>query len=266
MRHLTTRLKRFAMRCLFQPLQRWQDSRLPEQDVVLETGGVRLKVFPPKTNRISQVLYRGGVWEPEVTGAFRALIQPGQAIFDIGGDAGYYTLLFAKATGPTGKVIVFEPIPKAQQRILENAQLNHFTNVELVPLALGSQPGSFVLEKPFDASRLNLAKTEASGQDIVVQVVRLDTLAQERALPRADLIKIDVEGAELEVLRGMEHYVATHHPAFVIELHPHLLPQFNASVADVTNWLTARGYTLTALDAGDISDTIATTLLARAQA
>jgi Methyltransferase FkbM domain len=96
-----------------------------------------------------------------------------------------------------------------------------------------------------------------------VKVVRFDELAVERNLPRADLIKIDVEGAELEILRGMENYVTSHHPVFVIELHPHLLPQFMASVDDVLGWLAGHGYTMTALDAGDISRTDATTFVAR---
>lgn len=256
-------LGQLALRLVIQPLQRLQENRLPDQDVVLDTCGLKMKVFSPRHNRVGRALYTQGVWEPEVTGAFRALIKPGDTVFDIGGDAGYYTLLFAKAVGPMGKVIVFEPIPKGQERIMENVRLNGFQNVELIDLALGSAPGSFVLEKPFEDSRINLGKTTPTADDILVKVVRLDTLAAERGLPRADLIKIDVEGAEMEILRGMDEYVAKHHPAFVIELHPDLLPQFKASVEDVLSWLTQRGYTMTALDAGDISTTTATTFLAR---
>lgn len=257
-------LSKLALKCFFQPLARWQESRLPEEDAILSVCGMKMKVFSPRRNRIGKALYMQGVWEPEVTGAFRALVKPGDTVFDIGGDAGYYTLLFAKGVGPKGKVFVFEPIPKAQERIMENVSLNGFKNVTLVDLALGSRPGSFVLEKPFEASRINLEKKEAvPGEDILVKVERLDTLAEEQGLPRADLIKIDVEGAEMEILRGMEGYVNKHHPTFVIELHPQLLPGFNATVSDVLTWLTDRGYTLTAIDAGNISHTEATTFIAR---
>jgi FkbM family methyltransferase len=256
-------LGRLALRFVFGPFERFQTNRLPDEDLVVNTGGLNLKIFAPRHNRVAASIYTKGVWEPEVTGALRALIKPGDTVFDIGGDAGYYTVIFAKLVGSGGKVVVFEPIPKAQERIMENVALNDFHNVEMVDLALGSKPGSFVLERPFQDSRINLNKAEPGPEDILVKVIRFDDLAKARVLPRADLIKIDVEGAELEILRGMESYVAAHHPTFVIELHPELLPQFGASVDDVIQWLKERGYSLTALDAGDVSLTEATTFVAR---
>ena len=257
-------LGRLALHLVFNPLHRWQEQRLPGEDVVVDTCGMKMKVFPPRTNRVGRALFKQGVWEPEVTGAFRALVKPGDTVFDIGGDAGYYTLLFAKSAGAKGKVIVFEPIPKAQERIMENVRMNGFTNVELIGLALGTKAGSFILEKPFEDSRINMGKTEPEEGDIKVEVERYDVLAQARSLPVPDLVKIDVEGAEYEILQGMEQLVNLHHPTFVIELHPHFLPQFGAKVSDVTDWLTQRGYHLTAIDAGDISPTEATTILAQA--
>ncbi len=251
------------LRLVFQPYAAWRTSRLPDHDVVIHTGGFLVKAFSPRNNRIGRALFLTGIWEPEVTGAFRALVKPGDTVFDIGGDAGYYTLLFKKCAGPEGHVVVFEPIPLAQERITENVALNGFRNVTLIDKALGSRPGSFVLERPFEDSRINMTKTSAGEGDITVDVVPFDTLDRQRPLPVPSLVKIDVEGAELEVLRGMEHLVSAHHPAFVIELHPQYLPQFDATVNDVLDWLQRRGYHLTALDAGEISSGEATTILAQ---
>jgi len=256
-------LGRLARRLFSQPMTRWRENQLPAQDVTLCVSGLMMKVFPPRTNRIGRALYLEGVWEPEATGAFRSLIKPGDTVYDIGGDAGYYTLLFSKAVGPNGRVVVFEPIPKALERIAENLELNGVSNVILIDKALGSKAGSFVLEKPFEDSRINLARTNAVESDIMVQMERFDTLAARLSLPVPDLVKMDVEGAELEVLQGMEDLVRNHHPSFVIELHPQFLPQFGASVDDVAHWLETRGYHLTAVDAGDISRSHATTILAR---
>lgn len=254
---------RLALRFVFQPLARWRESRLPDEDLVLPLGELRMKVFPPRRNRVSRALLEQGVWEPEVTGAIRALVRPGWRVLDIGGDAGYHTLLFAQAVGPQGSVQVFEPIPAAQQRIQENVALNGFQNVTLHPFALGVEKGSFVLERPLEASRLNPGKTAAGEGDIQVKVERFDDLPPEITAVRADLVKVDVEGAELEVLRGMEAFVAAHRPAFVLELHPDMLPLFGATVGDVLTWLEQRGYQLIPLDGWDISATRATTLLAR---
>ncbi|MES2597868.1 MAG: FkbM family methyltransferase [Verrucomicrobiota bacterium] len=258
-------LGRLLRQFVFEPLSAWKTHQLPDEDVILDVIGCRMKVFPPRRNLIGRALYLTGVWEPEVTGAIRALLRPGMVVFDVGGDAGYHSLLFAKAVGATGRVIVFEPIPKAQERIAENLQLNGFGHASILGLALGRARGSFVLESPFTASRINLQKKETGENDIRVEVHRLDDLAESEKLPRADLIKIDVEGAEFEVLSGMADYVARHRPDFLIELHPDFLPQFGAKVQDVTDWLTSRNYRLVAIDAGDISESVPTTFLALAK-
>lgn len=253
---------RLALRFLFQPLARWKEGRLPDEDLVLTLGGLQMKVFPPRRNRVSRALLEQGVWEAEVTGAIRALVRPGWRVLDIGGDAGYHTLMFAQAVGPAGSVQVFEPIPAAQQRIQENVALNGFENVRLHGFALGAKKGSFVLERPLEASRLNPGKQEAGEGDITVRVERFDELPPEINEVRADLVKVDVEGAELEVLRGMEGFVAAHRPAFIVELHPDMLPLFGAAVREVTDWFHQRGYRLSPLDAWEISETRATTFLA----
>jgi FkbM family methyltransferase len=253
---------RICRRFFFEPLSLLQESRLPDCDVILNVGSFQMKVFAPRRNRIGRALYQTGVWEPEVTGAIRALVRADMVVYDIGGDAGYHSLLFARAVGVGGRVIVFEPIPQAQERIEENLRLNGFTNVSLQKLALGRSRGSFVLEKPFEASRINLDKASADVGDIKVELHRLDDLMASEQLPAPDFIKIDVEGAELEVLVGMEAMVARCRPTFLIELHPDFLPQFGATVDDVLHWLEKRNYLLTAVDAGEISRTSATTFLA----
>ena len=209
-------LGRLALRFFFQPLARCRQSRLPDQDVIISTSGCKMKIFAPRSNLIGRELYLRGVSEPEVTGAIRALTGPGRTIFDIGGDAGYHTLLFAHAVGPSGKVFVFEPIPAAQKRIEENHRLNGFEQCQIHGLALGRKKAFMLLERSFESSRLNPDKKTAGTGDITVAVERLDDVMLAESLPVPDLIKIDVEGADLEVLSGMETLVAAHHPAFII--------------------------------------------------
>lgn len=60
-------LGRLALRLIHEPLRRWREACLPDEDVVVETGGLKMKVFSPRRNRIGRALYEQGVWEPEVT-------------------------------------------------------------------------------------------------------------------------------------------------------------------------------------------------------
>lgn len=245
---MSSLLGRLALRCFFEPLQRLREARLPDRDVEFALNGYRLKAFPPRHNKISRYIHAHGVWEPEVTRCAQQRIRPGMRVWDIGADVGYFSLLFAGLAGPGGRVRAFEPIPKARLRLEENLRLNTCTNVEVESRALGSKPGKFILEKPLEISRINLAKQLPGPEDIEVQVVRGDDVFAESGWPSLDVIKLDVEGAELEILRGMTGVLQRHRPALLLEIHGPYLPMFGASGEEVMKWLREQGYQLEPID------------------
>ena len=106
--------------------------------------------------------------------------------------------------------------------------------------ALGSQPGKFILEKPLEVSRINPDKTAPGPDDIEVQVVRGDDVFAESGWPSLDLIKLDVEGAVLGILRGLAGVLQRHRPALILEIHGPYLPMFGASGEEVVEWLRAQ--------------------------
>lgn len=239
---------RLALKLVFEPLQRLREARLPDHDVEFALNGYRLKAFPPRRNKISRYIHEHGVWEPEVTRCAHGRIRPGMRVWDIGADVGYFALLFAGLAGPGGRVRAFEPIPKARLRLEENLRLNACANVEVEARALGSQPGKFILEKPLEVSRINPDKTTPGPDDIEVQVVRGDDVFAESGWPSLDLIKLDVEGAELGILRGLSGVLQRHRPALILEIHGPYLPMFGGSGEEVVEWLRAQGYRLEPLD------------------
>jgi FkbM family methyltransferase len=129
-------------------------------------------------------------------------ISPGMRIVDIGANLGLYSVLMARLAGPTGRVIAFEPDPELFASLQQNARLNG-VRVEGHNLALGAAAGELTLHKSIINSgdnHLGALETPLFRRAVATTVVRLDDVLPQLAV---DLIKIDVQGWELEVLRGM---------------------------------------------------------------
>ncbi|HEX4644329.1 MAG TPA: FkbM family methyltransferase [Verrucomicrobiae bacterium] len=152
----------------------------------------------------------------------------GQTVYDVGGYEGVFTLFFAKAVGPDGRVFTFEPNPANCRKIRENLQLNHLANVQLIQLGLGTGRGkSKLVFWPDEPARgtINTDYQQSLRQKgdtscIEIEIDSLDhQLASNPRLPPPNFIKIDVEAAELEVLAGMNETLKTHRPRLFIEVH-----------------------------------------------
>jgi len=149
----------------------------------------------------------------------------GKTVFDVGGYQGIYTIFFARAVGPRGRVVTFEPNPVNHASILDNVQLNRFGNVVVKQMALADRRGRadfvFPIREPARGTlRADYQASLATRFESRKIAVTLDTLDNQLAeFPAPDLIKIDVEGAELEVLRGMPMLLQEYRPALFIEVH-----------------------------------------------
>jgi FkbM family methyltransferase len=151
----------------------------------------------------------------------------GKTVFDIGGYIGIYTLFFAQAVGATGRVVTFEPHPANLRELAVNVRLNNFENVTIVPLGVGRQRAQVeLIIDPLYPSRgfvVGARKPEHMPArklgKIPITVVSLDHLAHTGQLPSPDFVKIDVEGLELDVLRGMQQIIAACKPQLLIEVH-----------------------------------------------
>lgn len=152
----------------------------------------------------------------------------GRIVYDVGGYEGIYTLFFAKAVGLAGRVFTFEPNPANCRKIRENIRLNRLTNVQLIPLGLGSGKGQsklvFCPNEPargtINADYQQSLQQKGGTTCIEIELDSLDNqLAANPQLPPPDFIKVDVEAAELEVLAGMSQTLQIHRPRLFIEIH-----------------------------------------------
>lgn len=132
----------------------------------------------------------------------RAALNPGAVFYDIGANVGWYATLAAECVGPAGTVIAFEPNPR-MMHMLERSLTRYPAHNQCFAVALSSEDGAATLYVPGSGDMGTLARV-AHAQPFSCETARLFTLVERERLPRPNLIKIDVEGAELMVLDGAE--------------------------------------------------------------
>lgn len=182
-----------------------------------------------------------GQYELPIQEALQRLLQPGDTFFDVGANAGFFTLIGARLVGRQGCCIGFDPLPENHESITEQIALNDLSNCQAVALAVGERElrAAFCYEQP-GASTAHLGTPTSGEHHIEAQVITLDAACAEFGTP--DVIKLDIEGAEVAALRGASRLLREIRPAWLIELHG------RECEADVRRLLTAEGYSFCRLD------------------
>jgi FkbM family methyltransferase len=207
--------------------------------VVLPGGGTFL-YSSVHGDQIGRALHWRGVdwWESETIEAWVWLVSRARGVLDIGANTGVYTLL-ACATNPSARVTAFEPVPHIFERLRINVGLNGWDGrCELRMRALGSAAGRSMLHVP-DVELPSSASLDRDGfRGLRGRLIGVDvaTADSECGGGIVDLVKIDVEGFEHEVLRGMTGILAEQEPAIVLECNP------DGPHAQVSSFLRERGY------------------------
>ncbi len=144
--------------------------------------------------------------------------RPGDTVVDAGAFIGRHTLAYARDVGPRGRVIAVEPHPENFRLLQRNVRANGYQNVTCVPCALSNFTGQSRLA--YDRETSTSALATAGSRTVSVRVRTLDDLLAECQVSRVDLMKIDVEGAEVDVLRGAKKTLAAQpQPRLIIENH-----------------------------------------------
>jgi len=206
-------------------------------------------------NRFRSFVY--GTWEPEVFRAVTATVKPGMTVIDIGAHIGYYTLLFAKCVGPNGRVVAFEPLPVNFELLKKNIQLNELTYIQTFPQAVFSRNEEIILTVPDDLPHSGDASVYhgRGTKQFRVPAIALDTFCDSAGL-RPDILKMDVEGAEYDVLIGAERTIGRYRPKLLIELH-----HFDGNLAahPVPDLLTSWGYRIQWIERSEMTSHILAT-------
>lgn len=210
-------------------------------------GGLRYEGNPAAdANVLELVLLRFA--SPALAPVLDAALAPGAVFADVGANLGLYTLWAARIVGASGRVHAFEPVPGVRANLERNVRLNGFENVRCVAAGVGAQPGRVTLYQTPGASGVTSRYGASREHGVEVEVTTLDAQFPAAVTPPA-LVKVDVEGMEIDVLRGARALLTgARAPVLVLEANPILFKASGTSYADLRGVLAASGgYALYAL-------------------
>jgi len=181
------------------------------------------------------------VHEESTTALFRRILKEGDVVIDLGANIGYFTLLAAKLVGREGKVYAFEPEPRNYQYLTKNIQLNGYDNAVALQKAVADKPGKVKLFIcPYDTGHHTIQKYDGiqayrpdfldeKKEFVEVEQVRLDDFLRGKAT-KVNVIKMDVEGAEMLALAGMEELIKENkNLTMLVEFFPLLIKEMGQS-------------------------------------
>ncbi len=211
----------------------------------------RLKLRLYLGNDLSKTLYVGGSFEPNEFVFLSTVLRPGMVFVDAGANEGVYSVFAARRVGRAGRVLAFEPSERERNRLLANLRANRVRNVDVRASALGEGAGE---------ATLALAGYGHEGQNTIGDVVsnpNVETVAHapvrverldDARLDRVDVIKLDVEGSELRVLRGARATLEQHRPILQLELEERALSVQGTTREEVVDFLGRLDYVVYVFD------------------
>lgn len=183
-------------------------------------------------------------WEPHVEQCIRRLLRPGDTALDIGANLGYFTAVMAQSVGVDGRVWSVEPVPPTFDRLRASVALNDFVQVTPLQIALGevNETARIAFDPRFAGSAsFHGNEVTPCSESHLIPVRRLDDLVADDTIRRPHLIKIDVEGHELGVIRGALDTIADARPAIIFEFSEPLAHRGGWTLEELGEAISSRG-------------------------
>lgn len=172
---------------------------------------------------LGMMVYLFGVWEPNLSTFLQRRLAPGETFIDVGANSGWFTALGAHLVGPTGKVVSIEASPTIARRLQANLDRNGFENTRVLVAAAMSGPGMVdIVPGPAEHTGLTRISTSYTPAAVQVHGDALPALLTDDEIATARVVKIDVEGAEYDVVAGLADSIGRFPETceFVIEVGP----------------------------------------------
>jgi FkbM family methyltransferase len=181
-----------------------------------------------------------GVYEMEKQTAFRSLIRPGDVVYDLGANVGFYSLLASVLVGPKGRVFSFEPLPRNLELLRKHIGENNITNCVIVASAVSDRRGTAQFDAQGDP---HMTKLSEAGS-MTVKLTSLDDLLASGEILPPNVIKCDIEGSEFDALNGARNTLERYRPKILLATHGSAVHKL------CCDFLTAIGYSVCSLKKG----------------
>ncbi|HTK81583.1 MAG TPA: FkbM family methyltransferase, partial [Bacteroidota bacterium] len=213
----------------------------PDHPITKTFNGVKFQ-FDFAFDPALKLMYRS-VYEVDIVRIFKKYLHPGDTFVDVGANIGYLSAIAAGLVGQTGQVHSFEPVPRYFERLRSFASMNPDRRIVANQLALGEAESTATINVTslpnigWNTLVPGMMNTESVGQSIEVPVQRLDKYIEQHRLGKIALVKIDTEGFEFPVLKGLSSYLTTNKPVFMVEVAPSAYPLLGVSLAQLKEYM-----------------------------
>jgi FkbM family methyltransferase len=208
-------------------------------------------VRPPSVDRaVAAWLLNAGLMGGAERRFFERTVRRGEIVVDVGANQGIFTLLFSRLVGPQGRVIALEPEPALFAALDRNCRDNRADHVTRLQIAAGERPARGVLHCSRFNRGDNRLSASLSGPSVPVEIVALDDLLPTEGV---SLVKIDVQGYELQVVRGMQRILDRVRDIKVFfEYWPAGLGYAGTTSSELPDFFVSRGFALFELHGADV--------------
>src|SRR5688572_9449958 len=194
--------------------------KISSLNVVIDNFDSNVKMVIDPSRSMGSAIYWTGYHEFREFLFLHRFLRPDMVFIDVGANQGEYSLFAAKRL-TKGRVIAFEPLPSIRTVFEENIRLNNFSNIKIFEAGLSDKKGTLEIHEVEDEHE-GLATfflgDRKSKKSFKVPLVKLDEIADGREFTRIDFIKIDIEGGELNALRGAQNTIRRFKPAIMLEI------------------------------------------------
>ncbi|MBM4166174.1 MAG: FkbM family methyltransferase [Ignavibacteria bacterium] len=220
----------------------------PKSVTQIEIEGIKLFV-DPEDEAIGKLFLVHTRYEPTETDLIKSILKSRMTLVDIGANIGYYSILASKCVGEKGKVFCFEPAPSNFSFLQRNIVANNARNITAVQKAVSDKKGTLELFMDEHLSGGHqIFNSGLKSKSVQVETISIDEFFQNQNT-KIDLLKIDIEGAEMYALKGMKQtFAANPQLKLVTEFYPTMIEQCGFSPQQYLNELRAIGFSLSIID------------------
>ena len=195
---------------------------------------------------VGDAIYEGS-FERRERAFVERFLQPGMVMVDVGAHHGLYSVIAATRVGPSGVVVSFEPSERERKRLAFHRRINRLSQIKIEPLAIGKEPGEATLYIPslknsgFNSLRPS-EEMRSAAVPVVVEVTTIDDYLARSPIGRVDLVKLDIEGGELNALKGATETLAAYKPVILCEVEDERTLPWGYRAEEIIDLLQGKGY------------------------